>query len=414
MEQVAEQNSVTSLKRKRAVYLVIGTASLLVLGLVYAWSIFATPLGEAFGWDRSALSYTFSISMAAFCIGALIGSFIVKRTSIRVAILFAATLQASGFILTSLLASQGIWTLYLFYGVFAGLGCGIGYNTIISTVNLWFPEKVGFSSGILMMGYGFGSLVLGTLANAAIEALGWGPTFIVIGLCSAGILVMLALVLRMPPKNIEEIFGKGKKKKAMNTVVDSRPMIKTSLFYLFFIWAILVFAINITLVGDSKQGALALGVDPAFATLLVGLISVTNGLSRVVIGLVYDNAGLKAGLSIITVAGVIGTVCIAGAFASGISLPYILGALFIGFAAGGVPVMSSSFSRERYGAKNYPRNLATVNLSIAGAAILSSLAITAGRALGGDFEIYAILCGVIALAAAVILLFFRGYSKKLD
>ena len=412
MEQIIEQKNITSLKRKRITYLIIGALSLLVLGLVYAWSIFATPLGEAFGWDRSALSYTFSISMAAFCIGALIGSFMVKKISIRVAILTAAILQAGGFILTSLMAAQGIWTLYLFYGVFAGLGCGIGYNTIISTVNLWFPEKVGFSSGILMMGYGFGSLILGTLANAAIETFGWSATFIIIGLCSACILAMLALVLRMPPKNIEEIFGKGKKKKATQTMVDYRPMIKTSVFYLFFIWAILVFAINITLVGDSKQGALALGIDPAFATLLVGLISVTNGLARVVIGLIYDSAGLKIGLSIITAFGVIGTGCIAGAFAFGISTPYIVGALFIGFAAGGVPVMSSSFSRERYGAKNYPKNLATVNLSVAGAAMLSSLAITAGRSIGGDFEIYAILSGVVVLAACIILTFFRQYAKN--
>ena len=62
----------------------------------------------------------------------------------------------------------GLTVLYVGYGVLCGAGCGIAYNTVIATVNAWFPDRVGFSSGALMMGFGIGGLVLGTAAAACI------------------------------------------------------------------------------------------------------------------------------------------------------------------------------------------------------------------------------------------------------
>lgn len=397
-------------KRKRLIYLVCGATTLLVLGLVYGWSIFATPLGEAFGWDRSLLSYTFSISMAAFCTGALLGSFIVKRSSTRTALFVAAALQATGFILTSFLASQGIWVLYIFYGICAGLGCGIGYNTIISTVNLWFPDRLGIASGVLMMSFGLGSLILGTLANILMQALGWSTTFVVIGAMSAVILSVCALVLKSAPKNVEELTGAKPSLRASQDIED-RPMLKTPYFYLFFLWAVLLFGAVLTLMGDSKQGALALGIDAAMATLLVGLVSMMNGLARVVIGVIYDKTDLSKAMLITSLVGTVAIGGIVAGFALTVPGLYLAGALLAGFAAGSVPVMSSAFTRERFGPQNYPRNLAVVNFSIIGSASVSALAVAIGRPLGGDVAMYAILFVLVLIAVADAFVFFSLYKR---
>ena len=87
---------VTVLKRKRYVYLFASAASFLVLGLVYAWSLFATPLATIYGWELSAVKVTFTICMAAFCVGGLIGAQVLKRLGVRGAILLSATLLAAG------------------------------------------------------------------------------------------------------------------------------------------------------------------------------------------------------------------------------------------------------------------------------------------------------------------------------
>lgn len=153
---------VTVLKRKRYVYLFASAASFLVLGLVYAWSLFATAArhhlrvgaerGEGYlhdlhGGVLRGRSHRGASAEASWRQGA---------------ILLSATLLVCGFAGTALLAPQGIWALYLCYGVLIGCGTGLGYNVAIATVTLWFPDRTGFASGVMFMGFGLGSLTLGT------------------------------------------------------------------------------------------------------------------------------------------------------------------------------------------------------------------------------------------------------------
>lgn len=86
--------------------------------------------------------------------------------------MLSATLLVCGFAGTALLAPQGIWALYLCYGVLIGCGTGLGYNVAIATVTLWFPDRTGFASGVMFMGFGLGSLTLGTPANTIIATAG--------------------------------------------------------------------------------------------------------------------------------------------------------------------------------------------------------------------------------------------------
>lgn len=71
--------TVHALKRKRYIYLFAAAISFLVLGLVYAWSLFATPLAEIYSWDMAAVKVTFTICMMAFCVGGLIGVRVLRR-----------------------------------------------------------------------------------------------------------------------------------------------------------------------------------------------------------------------------------------------------------------------------------------------------------------------------------------------
>lgn len=85
--------------------------------------------------------------------------------------------------------------IYLSYGVCCGFGVGLGYNTAISTIVKWFPDKQGLISGITLMGFGFGSMILGTLAGAMIESLGWRVTFRIFAVAFAVVMVLGALLL---------------------------------------------------------------------------------------------------------------------------------------------------------------------------------------------------------------------------
>ena len=49
------------IQKKRSVYLALSTATLLFLGLIYAFSMFAAPMCQAFGLDPADIRLTFNL-----------------------------------------------------------------------------------------------------------------------------------------------------------------------------------------------------------------------------------------------------------------------------------------------------------------------------------------------------------------
>lgn len=129
--------NIEAIKKKRAFYLASSAFSLLFLGLIYAFSMFAGPMCQAYGLEKNAVALTFNIMMITFCIGAVIGAQIEKRIGLRTTLFASAALFFAGFAGTATFANGSIESVYVFYGVLGGLGVGIGYNSIIATTNVW-------------------------------------------------------------------------------------------------------------------------------------------------------------------------------------------------------------------------------------------------------------------------------------
>ena len=70
----------------------------LLLGVVYAWSMFVEPLEAQFGWTRAETSLVFTVSMACLCAGHLASGILLPRTSPRCVLLLAAALSGAGFL----------------------------------------------------------------------------------------------------------------------------------------------------------------------------------------------------------------------------------------------------------------------------------------------------------------------------
>ena len=391
------------IKSKRILYLVLSTITLLFLGLIYAFSMFAAPMCAAFGLEKSAVGLTFNIMMITFCLGAVLGSQIEKAIGVKGAIIVAAIMFAVGFIGTGLFAYGNIIALYLFYGIICGLGVGIGYNCVIATTNVWFPDKVGLSSGILMMGFGLGSLILGTLSVNLANGFGLGNVLIAVGIVSAIVIGLEGLIIKRPPSNIITAMAPEKAMGSSYDPADEDSALKTPLFYIYWIWAIIVIAIGLATIGNCASDAQSVGWDAGFATLLVGLVSVLNGVGRVLIGIIYDKTNVKVTMVIDGIVAFIAAACIIAAFTMGIPALYVVGAFCCGFCYGGVPVVASAFGRQRFGAKNYPLNLSLCNFAI----VFGSLLNVALQAIVGTdarvmtFTILAVMAIIAVLDAAI-------------
>ena len=147
----------------RRVYAIVGVIVLLFAGLVYAWSVLSTPIAAEFtGWTKAQLSLTFTLVMILFCIGSLLCGLLAGKLSAKNAVRLGAALFLAGFYIAS--RCQTPLTLYLGFGVLCGLGSGLSYNAVMSTMVKWFPDKPGLISGVLLMGFGGGSFLIGKLS----------------------------------------------------------------------------------------------------------------------------------------------------------------------------------------------------------------------------------------------------------
>lgn len=393
-----------AIKRKRYVYLFASALSFLVLGLVYAWSLFATPLAEIYGWEMSAVKMTFTFCMISFCVGGLIGVKVLKGLGLRGAILLAACLLVCGFAGTALLASKGIWALYICYGVLIGCGTGLGYNVTIASITPWFPDKSGFASGVMFAGFGLGSLTLGTLTRNIIAAAGITAAFAVVAATAGIVMVLLSLLLRRAPENIGELMGVSAKKTktAPDAEADQRAIFKDPAFYIYYLWAIIILGAGLTMIGTSMQGALELGVNEAFAATLVGIIPIVNGFSGFSMGVVYDKMGLRWCMILVAAIAFVSLGMLAISFQLGAGALYVAGCLVLVIAYGSVAPLAAGFARERYGNERYPRHLAIVNTDIAGGSAFQQ-AVSSACA-GASPAIYAAMAvfGAVALATSAV------------
>jgi OFA family oxalate/formate antiporter-like MFS transporter len=365
---------------RRWTILVYGFFVMLFLGLIYAWSIFITPLEDTFGWVRSETALIFTISISFFCIGGITAGMLLKKTSFRNTLYVSAA-----FILIGFLSATRIHTLlgiYLTYGVLCGFGVGLGYNATLGMSARWFPDKLGFSSGALLMGFGFGGLILGTAATYMIASIGWQGTFIVFGVLSA-VLVALSthIVNENPPESVPALTAEktGQVNKAVIDL-DYRQMLGQPSFWLYSLFTIFLGASGLAIFGNAVPIAQELGMSLTLASTMVGLISITNGASRILFGSAFDLLGRRKTMTIDAVIAVLAMALLIAALSIP-SLPLLFsGFILIGLAYGGLPPISATFINSTYGPKNFPVNFSIVNLNIIPAALL-------GPALAGMVQV---------------------------
>ena len=355
-------------------YGITGFILLIFLGMIYAWSIFIRPLEAEFGWLRSQTSLIFTISMIGFCVGNLAAGQITPKTSPRVSILIAAVVIGIGFIASSFTSSLP-W-IYISYGVACGFAVGIGANTILSTTLKWFADRQGVASGALLMGFGFGSMVLSPFVTMLLNTIGWRKTFFVLGIIFSVLLVIGAMIIKNPSKEFSEaLVEKARKNNVISSKdFETKEMLRTPSFWLFFAWVILIGAGSLALISNAVPAAsdilvVTMGEAEAVmaATAAMGMISTFNGLGRLAFGVIWDKKGYKVSLFIISAAyGISMAACAAATMMLNISL-LVVGFIILGMTYGGSMSATSAMIGSFFGTKYYSINYAcaTCNLIVA-------------------------------------------------
>jgi MFS family permease len=144
-----------------------GTVVMACLGTVYSWSLFTQPLIAAFRWSNTTTTWTFALAIFFLGVGAIVGGRWQDRAGPRPVVVTGVLLWAAGNVLAGVgTASLGTWWIYLTYGVVGGLGLGLGYVTPVAAVAKWFPDRRGFGTGMVVMGFGLGAFFFNNILRA--------------------------------------------------------------------------------------------------------------------------------------------------------------------------------------------------------------------------------------------------------
>lgn len=394
------------MSKKRYLYAVVGVLVMLLAGFVYAWSILSAPIAADFPqWSNAQLSLTFTLCMTFFCLGGMAAGILSKRIPVHMNVKLSAVLFLVGFFLTSRV--HALPMLYVSYGVLCGTASGFSYNAVMSIMPRWFPNQQGLISGVLLMGFGASSMIIGSVFTAVTpDATGaWRTTLLVLGVLMAVILFLCSFFFQAP-KEGEVPAPKARATGSEGLDLTPAQMIRRPSFWLFFLWAVLLSAVGLVIIGQARMLAKTAGptLDVGTISLVVGLISVCNGLGRVLFGGLFDKIGRKVTMVLVVSCFFLGIGALWAALA-GSTVLLVIGFVFIGLGYGGGPTMVAAVTKQFYGQKNYPVNFSMMNINL----LVASFASTAAGAIldaTGSFTVIFLLLlalSVVALGVAVTL-----------
>lgn len=399
-----------ALQHNRWFYAIIGVTVLLFAGLVYAWSVLSIPISQEFPeWSKAQLSMTFTIVMILFCIGCMVGGFLSAKVSAKIYVWVSAGLFLAGFLMASNM--QSLAMLYISFGIICGFASGLAYNAVMGTIGKWFPDKQGLISGILLMGFGISSFIIGklyhTITPSTIGA--WRHSFTVLGVVTAAVLVVCAFFIEKPGADFRVPAASKQKKAYLNPVAmeaTTSQMLRKPAFWLYYLWAVLLSAGGLALVSQATGIAAEVGTEVSTGTIatVVGMISVFNGIGRVIFGSLFDKAGRSIIMQTVNatfiIAGAVLTVALVTKSFPAIVAGFILG----GLAYGGVTPTNSAFVSSYYGIKNYPLNFSVINTNLIIASFGSTIAGGLYDATQSYMSTYMMICGLATVGIVVSLM----------
>lgn len=383
----------------RWMHVVVGIVILLLAGLVYAWSVLQAPIAKAYpDWTKAQLSLTFTITMFCFCIGGFVGGMLQKRLAPRTLVWVAAGLFVAGFALTS--TASSLMGLYLGFGVLAGLASGLAYNATLGAVLPWFPDKQGLVSGVLLMGFGMSSFVVGKVYTAVTPSDGggaWRTSFMIMGIIILVVMAVAGFFVRKPDASWKAPASPGKKPaRASFEEIGAREMVRRPSFWLFILWATLLSAAGLAIVSQGSPIAQEAcpGMDMSTVATLVGVLSIMNGLGRIIFGAMFDRLGRATTMLAVGIVNVAAMGLLVVALTGHNFFALVFGYVLTGLAYGGVPTSNSVFTSTFYGQRNYPVNLSIVNLNL----LVASFGSTIAGMVYDTTRSYVALAAIVAVA----------------
>ncbi len=446
---------------------VVGGALLIqmILGTVYAFSVLVEPFESAFGWSRTQITATASISLGVFAATMVLAGGVLDRRGPRFTGLIGAGFLTAAFVavsqmrslagmyvvhgivtagvaialyllihavtagkrspiadglkigvmigvgVTSLLVAQtmitgsssdSLWMFYLTYGFLGGAGLGFGYVAPVTACVKWFPRHRGLITGIAVAGFGAGSMIFAPSARWAIDAVGWSSFFHVHGIVCAGGLPLGALLLRNPTDDEKARLGAVRQAaREAGEETHWTDMVRTWKFWR--LWVLFVFGATAGLmtITQLKPFATLQGLTAAQGAAAIAVLAACNAAGRTLWGAASDRIGRSRSMAAMFALQAVMMFAI-NAF-SGPTL-FFLAAGWVGFNFGGIFALLPSATADAFGTRGLGTNYGIVFTGYGVAGILGPIVGARVYDLTNAYSVAFTFAAVLCVAATFIAL----------
>ncbi|QQZ10165.1 MFS transporter [Heyndrickxia vini] len=318
-------------------------------------SLFLVPVTEDLGMSRTTFSLALSITgLGVAGASPFMGRFLVK-SNMKLIMSVCVIVAGLGFASFSL-ANSALY--FCVVGFLIGI-CVAGFSNIPISIMItnWFYEKKGMAMGIAFAGSGVGAAALSPLLSSFIEQFGWRISYVIAG--GLVIVITLPFVLLFTKKSpIEKgVIALGSNNQVTTVQLHEEESgmtvgeAKTSAKFWLFIIGIVCFAL---VAGGVQMHIPAYLVDIGhpvlFAGTIFGLLSLTNTVGKLILGVVLDKFRTVGGAIYVGICMTIAMLALLSATTQSLAFVFAIAyGLSISIATLGPPFMTD----DLFGKKNF-------------------------------------------------------------
>lgn len=279
-------------------------AGLLVMGIVYGGvincnTLFVVPVSTELGIPRQSFSLTLTIMFLCYMVSSFMSSKMFQKFGLKTCMTIGSILVPLFFFLNGM--APNLVCLYLSSACIGLVLPFISFTTFSVVIKDYFEENSGFAIGISFMGSGIGGMFWSFLAGSWLNSLGYHMTYRLMAMVMAVIAIPVVFFLVKP--NHENFGVVAGEKLSMGAALKEKNAI---------VIVLLSFLVGITPVIISQSlvpNALDKGYPMAYGSLLNAGFMAGLCIMKLVIGRLFDKAGLKFSLILALVAGEIALFC---------------------------------------------------------------------------------------------------------
>ena len=399
--------TLNEIPKNRWIIAVSGIVLQLMLGSVYAWSVFKKPIMAAHGWTGQQVGLTFTLAILFLGLSAAFGGRFVDKAGARKVASIAAILFGLGTIIAGVANHfSNLWLLWLGYGVIAGIGNGLGYITPIAVLVRWFPDKRGLITGLAVMGFGLGAALMGQIAPLLINAYGISNTFYVAGIAFIVFMLWAAQHLNNPPQDYQVGESTAKHNDLKFSLSKSySEALKMNQFYLLWVTLFVNITAGIALISNiSPLAQSQVGLTAITAGTLIFIASLFNGFGRLFWSYLSDKLGRK-NIFLIMIISQIPLFLIL----SSITNVWVFGAIccWIFLCYGGGFGTMPAFAADTFGPKNLGSIYGSLLTAWAMAAIVGPMLMEYVKQKSDSFSMAFIVATILLAIGSITILFYK-------